>query len=138
MPGYQVCKINGKYVFKLFQTNSNFQELGVSVNYDSKNEFLKALEKFRCIVKLNIINDVEYDAKNKKINLVDAKYIRVKKERCESKIGTHNGYIYEILDSDGNVIFKRGEHSYQTMQVCKKGIMSVIDNVDTKVEKGEN
>ena len=105
---------NGKYVFKIFPSNSNSYPLGVSANeFETPQECMNALEKFKTFVIAN------------HLDTVDNKFIVI--SSITRKEIPENLYYFTYFEK-GNPVFRR-ELGYYTRKNCFKGVNSVFRNL---------
>ena len=112
MPGYEIKRNNKKFNFVLFPSNSNTQELGKSIEYDSEKECMKAIEHFRSLVKIN------------RIDSLNSEYV-VFEEKCEMKIINKNKEI---------VFTTRNHYSKGNKRICNTTINSIYRNIDEGIK----
>ena len=105
---------NGKYVFKIFPSNSNSFPLGVSANeFETPQECLDGLEEFKAFVITNHL-----DAIDDKIIVISS---------CMREEVPEHLYYYTYYQK-GKPVFKR-ESGYYARKSCETGVKSVFNNL---------
>ena len=112
MPGYKIKRNNKKFYFVLFPTNSNTQELGKSIEYDSESECVDAIEQFRRIVKIN------------KIDSINSDYVVY--DKCSN---------IKIMNENKRIIFiTRNTYLNRTKRASSNTINSIYRNIDAEIK----
>lgn len=86
MPGYEIKRNENKFYFVLYPNNSNTQELGQSVEYNSEKECKKAIDKFKSIILLNQIRSLD----SKYVKISEGGHMRIVDENNDEMFITRN------------------------------------------------
>ena len=110
MRGYKINQKNGKWLFQLFPNNSNRQEVGSSMLFDSYEECVAGVAKFRNLILENHINSL------------DSTFVSVVK--CDREAFLE----YRV---DDQVVFQSRKYSSSSpMALCKKCAESIYRYID--------
>lgn len=102
---YRIREKNGEFYFELVQPNNRTQIFGHSPFYGSYSECKMNLEKFKCYIKLAGIS---------KENLNGIEIIKNDK-----------GYLYNIKNHKGEILFIKDSKPIKRECNCKKSVISV-------------
>lgn len=110
MRGYRITENNQKWQFHLIPNNNNDQPIGHSPDYDTKDECIVALSKFKIWVKLNQIDSIKPG------------YVEIIKD--ELKI------YFQYIDNNVIIYQSRKYNKSSGTPHCKNIIKSIYDKLD--------
>ena len=110
MRGYKIIQTDGKWLFQLFPNNNNYQEVGSSELFDSYEECIAGITRFR-----NLILDNH-------VNSLDSNFVSVVK--CDREA------FLEYRAGDKVIFRSRKYSSSSPTTLCKKCAASIYRYID--------